>query len=122
MKRIKDSKLDTEVEARKKVSDMRDEAKTHIKSLQAVFEDRINLLKEQRVESYTSNDKFIRSVMYEFSFIYFYFFYFLFTLAIIMSRQMRSNYLKAMAQKQNLKLTDRRNLTIQNRQKQVQII
>lgn len=61
LKRMHDSKVDTEAEARRRVSEMRDEAKNHIKSLQAVFEDRIKLLKEQRVESYTSNDKFVRS-------------------------------------------------------------
>jgi hypothetical protein len=36
---------------RRKVSEMKNEAKWHIQSLQAVFEDRVRLLKEQAVKS-----------------------------------------------------------------------
>ena len=96
LKRWQDIKNDDEQEFRNKVRQIRDEAKNHIKSLQAVFEDRLQILKEQRINSYNNHDKFTRAF-----------------------RQMKSSIERSTTQKQNKLLNNRKNLTLQHRQKQL---
>lgn len=96
LKRMHDIKVDDDIECRMRVSQMRDDAKNHIKSLQAVFENRIQILKEQRVNTSSRNDKFTRAF-----------------------KQMKSNIEKSTNQKQSAKIRDRRSTTLQDRQRQL---
>ena len=84
------------MEYRNKLSQMREDAKNHIKSLQVVFEDRLRVLKEQKVNTSTYNDKFTRAF-----------------------KQMKSNIEKSTKQKQNAKIKDRRSRALQDRQRQL---
>ena len=96
LKRMHDIKVDDDIEYRNKLSQMREDAKNHIKSLQVVFEDRLRVLKEQKVNTSTYNDKFTRAF-----------------------KQMKSNIEKSTKQKQNAKITDRKSRALQERQRQL---
>ena len=96
LKRMRDIKVDDDIEYRNRLSQMRQDAKNHIKSLQAVFEDRMRVLKEQRVNSSTYNDKFTRAF-----------------------KQMKSSIERSTNLRQSAKIKDRRSRTFQDRQRQL---